>query len=70
MYTEFQRTFELGEEIVPVHEKRLLKNFLKRRVRKSILARFIALRMHFFLICKELNANTSICIKNFNELSK
>ena len=48
----FQRIFQESEEKVELHENRLFLTFLKRRVRKSMIAHFFAVKMHFLGLCR------------------
>ena len=48
----FQRIFQEGEEKVELHEKRLLITFWRRRVRKSVIAYFVAVIMYFLDLCR------------------
>ena len=41
----------VGEENVELQEKRLVINFLRRRVRKSMLANFVAVITYFMSLC-------------------
>ena len=48
----FQRFLQKSEEKVELHEKRLLKTFWRRQVRKSIMDHFVASRMHLLSLCR------------------
>ena len=48
----FQRIFQESEGKVELHEKRLLKTFWRRRVRKSMVAHFVAVIMYFLGLCR------------------
>ena len=48
----FQRIFQESEEKVELHEKRLLITFWRRRVRKSTIAHFVVVMMHFLSLCR------------------
>ena len=48
----FQRIFQESEEKVELHEKRLLLTFWRRRVRKSMIAHFVAVIMYFLGLCR------------------
>ena len=48
----FQRIFQESEEKVELHEKRLLITFWKRRVKKSTIAHFVVVMMHFLSMCR------------------
>ena len=48
----FQRIFQESEEQVELHEKRLLITFWRRRVRKSMIAHFVAVIMYFLGLCR------------------
>ena len=48
----FQRIFQESEEKVEIHEKRLLITFWRRRVRKSMIAHFVAVIMYFLGLCR------------------
>ena len=48
----FQRIFQESEEKVELHENRLFLTFLRRRVRKSMMAHFFAVKMHFLGLCR------------------
>ena len=48
----FQRTFKKSEEKVELHQKRLLKTFWRRHVRKSMIAHFVAVIMYLLNLCR------------------
>ena len=48
----FQRIFQESEEKVEIHEKRFLITFWRRRVRKSMIAHFVAVIMYFLDLCR------------------
>ena len=48
----FQRIFQESEEKVELHEKLLLITFWRRRVRKSMIAHFVAVIMYFLGMCR------------------
>ena len=48
----FQRIFQESEEKVEIHEKRFLITFWRRRVRKSMIAHFVAVIMYFLGLCR------------------
>ena len=65
----FQRIFKKREEKFELHEKRLLITFWRRRVRKSMIAHFVALIMYLLNLCRN-NANGWILYKFLREFSK
>ena len=65
----FYRIFKKSEEKVELHEKRLLIIFWRRRVRKSMIAHFVAVVLYLFNLCRN-NANCWIFYKFFREFSK
>ena len=48
----FQRIVQVSEEKVELHEKRLLITFRRRRVRKSMIAHFVATIMYLLSLCR------------------
>ena len=48
----FYRIFKKSEEKVELHEESLLITFWRRRVRKSMIAHFVAVIMSFLNLCK------------------
>ena len=65
----FQRIFKKSEEKVELHEERLLITFWRRRVRKSMIAHFVAVIMYFLNFCR-INANCWILYKIFQRIFK
>ena len=65
----FYRIFKKSEEKVELHEKRLLIIFWRRRVRKSMIAHFVAVVL-YLLNLRRNNANCWILYKFFREFSK
>ena len=63
------RIFKKSEEKVELHEKRLLITFWRRRVRKSMIAHFVAVIMYLLNLCRII-ANCWILYKFFREFSK
>ena len=48
----FQRIFQESEEKVEIHEKRFLITFWRRRVRKSMIAHFVAVIIYILDLCR------------------
>ena len=63
----FQRTVELDEENNELHEKCLLITFWKRRVRKCMIAYFVAVILYFLKLFRTLFLKFFISIRNFKK---
>ena len=51
-YTYFLENFQESEEKIELHEESLLITFWRRRVRKSMIAHFVAVIMCLLNLCK------------------
>ena len=63
------RIFKKSEEKVELHEKRLLITFWRRRVRKSMIAHFVAVIMYLLNLCRII-ANCWILYKFFENFPR
>ena len=64
----FQRIFKKSEK-VELHEKRLLKTFWRRQVRKSMIAHFVAVIIYLLGLCRN-KCQLLFFFTNFSEFSK
>ena len=64
----FQRIFKKSEK-VELHEKRLLKTFWRRQVRKSMIAHFVAVIIYLLGLCRK-KSQLLFFFTNFSEFSK